>query len=54
MGRIITKATAQRLVREGKARIEDTTVSTDREDVKAVPVTRFDVQRVDHYEVTLK
>ncbi len=54
MGKIITEATAKKLVREGKAKIEDTTVSTDREDRKMVPVTRYDAQRVDHYEIRIK
>lgn len=51
MGEIITKQQAEKLVKMGKAKIEDTTVSTDREDRKLVPVTRYDAQRVDHYEI---
>ncbi len=53
---IISKAYAQRLVREGKAKIEDTrTTDQPRWEDRAMGktyrvVTRYDVQRTDHYE----
>jgi hypothetical protein len=48
---IITRAYAQRLRRQGRARIEGMTTGGDRwpDEPHYVIVTRLDVQRVDHY-----
>ena len=51
MGYIISERLAKKLSNNGDAHIEDTTVSTDRDGVKLVPVTRLDKMRVDHYRV---
>ena len=46
---IISKKYAQKLVREGKATIENCATTGVEEGRKAVLVTRHDVQRMDHY-----
>ncbi len=45
---IITKKYAQKLIRQGKARIA-TTLKPDEHGVIYVAVDRLDIQRTDHY-----
>ena len=49
---LIARSTAQRLIRQGKA-AEDCIVRPDpSSDRRFVAITRYDVQRIDHYAAT--
>lgn len=48
-GMIISKNYAQRLIAAGKAKIETGVIDSDGQ-VRYIAITRYDVQRTDHYE----